>query len=317
MDLALTQLQGLLFPAVTLWRNNHGKSFESVPLPPTKWSRAYGLAAFDYDNDGWVDLVAVRETKDHKGEVRLFRNLGPDGFKDVTADVGLDKIQLEDPRAIITGDFDNDGATDLLITQNHGPAVLLKNEGGNKNNWLRLTLKGLNSNKSAIGTKVEVFSDGIRQKYEIYGSNGYLGQNSPYLTVGLGQAKQADVVRMLWPGGVLQDEIEIAANKQQEFTELDRRGSSCPTLFVWNGKNYELVADVLGAGVIGHWVAPGERNIPRPVEWVKVDRNSIPATEGAPPLSRLVRQGGDFDSQEKDNQLPHPVSPNYGETRMG
>jgi len=103
-----------------------------------------------------------------------------------------------------------DGATDLLITQNHGPAVLLKNEGGNKNNWLRLALKGLNSNKSAIGTKVEVFSDGIRQKYEIYGSNGYLGQNSPYLTVGLGQAKQADVVRMLWPGGVLQDEIDEA-----------------------------------------------------------------------------------------------------------
>jgi len=214
MDLALTQLQGLLFPAVTLWRNNHGKSFESVPLPPTKWSRAYGLAAFDYDNDGWVDLVAVGETKDHKGEVRLFRNLGPDGFKDVTADVGLDKIQLKDPRAIITGDFDNDGATDLLITQNHGPAVLLKNQGGNKNNWLRLNLKGLADNKSAIETKVEVFSDGIRQKFEIYGSNGYLGQNSPYLTVGLGQAKEADIVRMLWPSGVLQDEIEVAANKE-------------------------------------------------------------------------------------------------------
>ena len=275
MDLALTQLQGLLFPAVTLWRNNHGKSFESVPLPPTKWSRAYGLAAFDYDNDGWVDLVAVGETKDHKGEVRLFRNLGPDGFKDVTADVGLDKIQLEDPRAIITGDFDNDGATDLLITQNHGPAVLLKNEGGNKNNWLRLALKGLADNKSAIGTKVEIFSDGIRQKFEIYGSNGYLGQNSPYLTVGLGQAKQADVVRMLWPSGVLQDEIEVAGNKEHSFLEMDRRGSSCPTLFAWDGEKYQLVADMLGDGVVGHWVGPGQRNIPRPTEYVKIDRNML------------------------------------------
>ena len=109
---------------VTLWRNNHGKSFEQVKLPETNWVRAYGVAAFDYDNDGWVDLVAVGETKEGKGEVRLFRNLGPDGFKDVTADVGLDKIQLKDPRAIITGDYDGDGATDLLITQNHGPAVL-------------------------------------------------------------------------------------------------------------------------------------------------------------------------------------------------
>src|SRR5439155_14571141 len=176
-------------------------------------------------------------------------------------------------------------------------AVLLKNEGGNKNNWLRLALKGLNSNKSAIGTKVEVFSDGIRQKYEIYGSNGYLGQNSPYLTVGLGQVKQADVVRMLWPGGVLQDEIEVAANKQAEFTELDRRGSSCPTLFVWDGKQYQLVADVLGAGVIGHWVAPGERNIPRPTEWVKIDRDKVQDNMGAPPLSlrSLERKGGEVD----------------------
>src|SRR5439155_15454527 len=175
-------------------------------------------------------------------------------------------IQFKDPRAIITEDYDNDGSTDLLITQNHDPAVLLQTEGDHKNNWLRLALKGLNHNKSAIGTKVEVFSDGIRQKYEIYGSNGYLGQNSPYLTVGLGQAKQADVVRMLWPGGVLQDEVEVAANKQQDFLELDRRGSSCPTLVVWDGKKYELVADVLGAGVVGHWVAPGERNNPRPNE---------------------------------------------------
>src|SRR6266705_2936497 len=223
MDLALTQLQGLLFPAVTLWRNNHGKSFESVPLPPTKWSRAYGLAAFDYDNDG---------------------------------------------------------ATDLLITQNHGPAVLLKNEGGNKNNWLRLALKGLADNKSAIGTKVEVFSDGIRQKFEIYGSNGYLGQNSPYLTVGLGRAKQADVVRMLWPTGVLQDEVEVPANREQAYTEIDRRGSSCPTLFVWDGTHYELVSDMLGAGVVGHWVGPGQRNIPRPTEYVKVDRNVIQKKDG-------------------------------------
>src|SRR4030095_7158780 len=128
---------------------------------------------------------------------------------------------LKDPRTIITGDYDNDGATDLLITQNHGPAVLLRNEGGNKNNWLRLNLKGLNDNKSAIGTKVEVCAGGNRQKFEIYGSNGYLGQNSPYLTVGLGQAKQADIVRMLWPTGVLQDEIDIAGNKVQEFTEID------------------------------------------------------------------------------------------------
>jgi tetratricopeptide (TPR) repeat protein len=277
MDVAFTHMGE---PGLTLWRNNQAKSFERVDLPIANWVRAFGVAAIDYDNDGWVDLVAVGETKNGKGEVRLFRNLGPDGWKDVTVDVGLDKIQLKDPRAIITGDYDNDGATDLLITQNHGPAVLLRNEGGNKNNWLRLNLKGLNDNKSAIGTKVEVFAGANRQKFEIYGSSGYLGQNSPYLTVGLGQAKQADVVRMLWPTGVLQDEIEVAANREQPYLELDRRGSSCPTLFVWDGRHYELVGDMIGAGVVGHWVGPHERNVARPAEYIKVDRDTIHLKDG-------------------------------------
>jgi hypothetical protein len=282
MDLAFTHMG---VPGLTLWRNNHGKSFERVELPETNWVRAFGVAAIDYDNDGWVDLVAVGETKEGKGEVRLFRNLGADGFKDVTADVGLDKIQLKEPRAIITGDYDGDGATDLLITQNHGPAVLLRNQGGNQNHWLRLSLKGLADNKSAIGTKVEVFAGGNRQKFEITGSNGYLGQNSTDIVVGLGDAKEADIVRMLWPTGVLQDEINVAGDKQQDITEIDRRGSSCPTLFVWNGERYELVADMLGAGVVGHWVGPGQRDIPRPVEWVKIDRNTIREKENPRPVA--------------------------------
>ena len=269
--------------------------------PRPTGSRAYGIAAFDYDNDGWVDLVAVGETKDGKGEVRLFRNLGPDGFKDVTSDVGLDKIHLDHPRAIITGDYDNDGAVDLLITQNHGPAVLLRNEGGNQNHWLRLALKGLADNKSAIGTKVEVFSGGNRQKFEIYGSNGYLGQNSPYLTVGLGDSKDADIVRMLWPTGVLQDEIQIAGDQQKDLMEIDRRGSSCPTLFAWNGERYEFVADMLGAAVVGHWIAPGQRDTPRPVEYIKIptgivsDKPAIddqPERLGVPRTSRGVARSG-------------------------
>ena len=273
MDLAFA-------PGPTLWRNKEGDGFKKVELPKTNWIDGGSVAAIDYDNDGWIDLVAVGYTVAHKGEVKLFHNLGPDGFKDVTADVGLDKIQLKDPRAIIAGDYDNDGATDLLITQNHGPAVLLRNEGGNQNHWLRLNLKGLNDNKSAIGTKVEVFAGGVRQKFEIAGSSGYLGQNSPYLTVGLGAAKQADVVRMLWPTGVLQDEIEVAGDREQKFTEIDRRGSSCPTLFVWDGKHYQLVGDMLGAGVVGHWVAPGERNIPRPTEYIKIDREAVREKDG-------------------------------------
>jgi len=290
MDLAFTSSAS---PGISLFRNEKGH-FNSVALPQTNWVRAYGVAAFDYDNDGWVDLVAVGETKEGKGEVKLFRNLGPDGFKDVTAEVGLDKIQLKDPRAIITGDYDGDGATDLLITQNHGPAVLLRNEGANQNHWLRLSLKGLADNKSAIGTKIEVFSGGNRQKFEIYGSNGYLGQNSTDIVVGLGDSKEADIVRMLWPTGVLEDEIQVAGDKQQNFLEIDRRGSSCPTLFVWNGERYEFVADMLGAGVVGHWIGPGQRDVPRPIEYIKIDRSMIRETDVRPRASDL----GKNDSSE-------------------
>jgi tetratricopeptide (TPR) repeat protein len=299
IDLAFTHSSE---PALTLWRNDHGK-FEPAQLPASNWIHAWGVAAIDYDNDGWVDLVAVGETKEGKGEVRLFRNLGPDGFKDVSADVGLDKIQLKDPRAIITGDYDGDGATDLLITQQHGPAVLLRNLGGNQNHWLRLSLKGLNDNKSAIGTKVEVFSGGNRQKFEIYGSNGYLGQNSTDIVVGLGDAKEADIVRMTWPTGVLQDETQVAGDKQQNFLEIDRRGSSCPTLFVWNGERYEFVADMLGAGVVGHWIGPNQRDIPRPVEYIKIDRRLIRVKE-----DQNERQNPHVSENRRD--MGHPIDDN-------
>ncbi|MBI1739661.1 MAG: VCBS repeat-containing protein [Candidatus Koribacter versatilis] len=303
MDYAFTHFG---MPGISLWRNNHGRTFEEVQLPKYEWHRGWGVVAFDYDNDGWVDLAFVGQKAIQKPpedeevrarktfEVRFFRNLGPDGWKDVSAETGLDNIQLKEPRAIIVGDYDNDGAVDLLITQIHGPAVLLRNEGGNKNISLRLALKGLNDNKSAIGTKVEVFSAGLRQKFEVYGSSGYLGQNSPYLTIGLGQAKEADVVRMTWPTGVLQDEIEVSANKPQNFLEIDRRGSSCPTLFVWDGQHYELVGDMLGAGVVGHWVGPNERNIARPTEYIKLDRNTF-------------REKDDSHSSQNQGRVEHPM----------
>jgi len=305
MDVALANEEA---PAITLWRNNHGKGFEPVVLPAPQWTRAFGVAAFDYDNDGWVDLVAVGDGtgKGKAGQIRLFRNLGADGFKDVTADVGLDEVQLQEPRAVITGDYDNDGATDLLITQSRGPAVLLRNEGGSKNNWVRLNFKGLADNKSAIGTKVEVFAGGNRQKWEIAGSNGYLGQNSTEIIAGLGQAKEADVVRMLWPSGVLQDEIEVAGLKDHSFLEMDRRGSSCPTLFAWDGTHYALVGDMLGAGVVGHWVGPGQRNVPRPIEYIKIDRDLIRERENPHPSQSARRMGHPRD-EEGIGRVTHPL----------
>jgi hypothetical protein len=267
MDLAFTHAGP---PGLTLWRNVDGMRFELVALPDLHWARGWGVIALDYDNDGWIDLAALGETADGRGELRLLRNEGPRGFRDVTAETGLDKLQLKAPRALAAADFDGDGDPDLLVTQNGGPTLLLRNDGGNQNHSLRLALKGLNDNKSAVGTKVEVFAGDLWQKWEISGA-GFQGQSSTDLLVGLGKRREADVVRMLWPTGVVQDEAEVAAGKQLPIQEIDRRGSSCPVLFAWDGSRYRFAADMIGAGVIGHWIAPGERNVPRSTEYLKVE----------------------------------------------
>ena len=87
------------------------------------------------------------------------------------------------------------------------------------------------------------------------------------------------------PRGVPQDEINLAAKKTQSIGELDRRGSSCPVLFSWNGKEYEFIADMIGPGVVGHWVGPGknnvaERDVPDPDEYLKVGADSIRPLHG-------------------------------------
>jgi Flp pilus assembly protein TadD len=276
MDFAFTHPDA---PGVTLWRNLDGKHFEAVSLPEVPWKRCWGIAAIDFDNDGWIDLAVVGETA-NGGEIRLFRNLGPNGFKDVTNEVGLGAIKLDEPRALVAADLNGDGASDLLITEQSGALVVLRNQGGNKNHSLRLSLKGLNDNKSAFGTKVTVFAGESQQKWEIAGSSGYLSQGPDEVIAGLGQQTRADVVRLLWPTGVYQDEIDLAANEPHELLEIDRRGSSCPVLFAWNGSRYELISDVIGAAVFGHWVGPHERDLPDPDEYIKLDGRRVQPREG-------------------------------------
>jgi tetratricopeptide (TPR) repeat protein len=277
MDLAFTHWGT---PGLSLWRNVQGKSFERVPLPDLGWMRGWGVAALDYDDDGWMDLVAVGENFSGEGHLVLLRNEGEKGFRDVTSEVGLDKIVLHNPRGVIAFDFDGDGSTDLLITQNHLPPVLLKNEGGNRYNWLRMEFKGTNDNKTGIGTKVEMSAGALQQKWEIIGASGYLGQGSTDILAGLGPERGADVVRLLWPTGVLQDEMEIPALKTDRITEIDRRGSSCPIVFVWNGQKFEFLADVLGPGIVGHWIGPNQHNTPDPEEYLKVEGSQVQAKDG-------------------------------------
>jgi Flp pilus assembly protein TadD len=277
MDLAFTHWTP---PGVSLWRNVNGKSFERVALPDFEFMRAWGVAAFDYDNDGWIDLVAVGETFSGEGRIELLRNEGPSGFRDVTAETGLDKIILHDPRGVVAFDFDGDGAVGLLITQNSLPPVLLKNIGGNRYNWLRLGFKGEHDNKTGIGTKVELSAGALQQKWEVTGASGYLGQGPTEIVAGLGFEREAEVVRLVWPTGVLQDEMQIPALKNEQVAEIDRRGSSCPIVFVWNGEKYEFLADMIGPGIVGHWTGPNQHNTPDPDEYFKVSGYQVQPRDG-------------------------------------
>jgi tetratricopeptide (TPR) repeat protein len=271
MDVALTHSGS---PGISLWRNVQGKRFERVPLPVQGVSAGWGLTAIDLDNDGWLDLVAAVETP-HGPELRALRNLGPAGFEDVTAQVKLDQVKLVQPRALIAADVDGDGAADLIVTQPNGDPLLIHNQGGNRNHSVLISMKGVADNKSAIGAKVEVFADGVWQKFEITGASGYLSQGAQQLLAGIGSAEHADMVRILWPTGVPQDETELATKNSLSITELDRRGSSCPTLFAWNGKKYEFISDVIGAAVVGHWVSPTAKNNADPDEWIKVEGSQL------------------------------------------
>lgn len=276
MDVAVTHVGA---PGITLWKNVDGDHFERVSLPITGATAAWGVTAIDIDNDGWIDLAAVVETASGL-QLRVWRNRGPEGFDDVSGTLGLDKIKLANPRSVIAADIDGDGAADLIVTQLNAPPLILHNEGGSRNHSLRIDLAGLADNKSAIGTKVEVFSNGHVQKFEVAGGSGYLSQGSTEILAGLGQAESADVVRLLWPTGVPQDELDVAANKPVELQELDRRGSSCPVLFAWDGSKYQFVSDVIGAAVIGHWVSPTSTNSADPDEWIKVDGAQLKARNG-------------------------------------
>lgn len=289
MDLAFTHAGA---PGISLWRNKEGRGLERVALPDFGWKSGAGIAAVDYDNDGWIDVVAVGEGAEpsrpvgsegiegHNGQIRLLRNLGEGKFADVTKETKLDAVELAGPIAIAAASVSGNGAMDLVVTQAERAPLLLKNEGAGKNGWIELDLKALNDNKSAIGTKVEVYAGELAQKFEVPGASGYLSQNALPVHVGLGSEKGADVVRLLWPTGVPQDEIKLEGRKTQQVAELDRRGSSCPILFAWNGKKYEFIADMIGPGVVGHWVAPGERDVPDPTEYLKVLAKSAQPRDG-------------------------------------
>jgi Flp pilus assembly protein TadD len=240
---------------------------------------------FDYDNDGDLDVLVLSaplfgdDAESPGRNLHLFQNRDGE-LVDVSAEVGLDRVSGKAIRGLAIADFDNDGDLDFVINVNGGPPLLFRNEGGNQNNWISLRLVGTNSNKSGIGAKAEVQAGRLWRKQEFFGGQGFQTHHSPILHFGLGRRQRADVVRVIWPNGVLQSEIDTPANQVVEVQELDRKGTSCPILYVWNGETYQFQTDFLGGSAYGSLLAPGVFNYPDSDEYIKLNRADVALKDG-------------------------------------
>ncbi len=257
-------------------------ALSSVVLP--QGQMGWGGAFLDYDNDGDLDLLVINagwgEKTSSGQKLLLLENDGSGRFSDASAKTGIAAYSGRAYRGVALGDYDSDGDIDLLLTVNGGRPLLLRNDGGNRNRWLKLRLEGRNSNRVGIGAKVEVKANRLWQKIELLSGFGYLSQSPPEAIMGLGPHRAADVVRILWPSGVLQSEIDIAANRTEAINELDRRGTSCPLLYAWNGREFAFVTDFLGGCAIGYLTAPGSFNYPDTDEYIRVTGEQLVERDG-------------------------------------
>jgi len=170
---------------------------------------------FDYDLDSRLDIFSVgghvaddiqkvQPKVSYAQAPHLFRNLGGKKFEDVIGKVGPDLARPMISRGAAYLDADGDGDLDLVISANGGPAVLLRNDGGNKNRWLRVKLVGTKSNKDGIGAKVTVTLAGGGKSWGVVKTgSSYCSQSELPLTFGLGTADKAEAIEVFWPSGQL------------------------------------------------------------------------------------------------------------------
>ena len=196
----------------------------------------FGTLFFDYDNDGWLDLLVANGAVQLLPELmqrgdpyplgqpnQLFQNTGQSTFLDMSQKAGQSFHLLEVSRGAAFGDIDNDGDIDVLITNSNGPARLLLNQVGNRNHWLGLRLIGRETQRDMLGARVEVV---ISQKKSIWRrvrtDGSYLSANDPRVVVGLGSVIQPELVRVRWPDGTVE---EWTNPKVDQYVTLKERSS--------------------------------------------------------------------------------------------
>jgi hypothetical protein len=197
-----------------LYHNNGDGTFTDVTfvsgLGVNTQFVCWGNGFIDYDNDGWVDIFQVNghvypEIEQYHLDATfklprvVYRNLGNSKFKDVSAQMGPGVTERYSSRGCAFGDYDNDGDIDVVVLNMNDPPSLLRNDGGNKNNWVKLKLLGTHCNRTAIGARVRVVTGKHAQIMEVASGGSVMSQSDLRLHFGLGQVKTIDLIEVKWP----------------------------------------------------------------------------------------------------------------------
>ncbi|HET9478968.1 MAG TPA: CRTAC1 family protein [Pyrinomonadaceae bacterium] len=216
----------------SLYHNDKELIFTDQPgeiAPATQLLSGWGLKFFDYDNDGDPDLFLVNGHPDdmiesriprvkHREPLLLFENTGR-GFKDVSATSGSVFGKVFSGRGMAVGDFDNDGDSDVLASNNGEPPLLLRNHGGNKNNWVGLELVAKKSNSAAVGAVITWQAGTMRRTRLRTGGGSYLSSHDPREILGVGTATKIDSVQIRWPSGTTDRLTNVPLNKYIKVVE--------------------------------------------------------------------------------------------------
>jgi hypothetical protein len=170
----------------------------------------WGCGFVDYDNDGWADIIQINghvyPEIDHynldahfKVPRVVYHNNGNEKFTDVSKQMGPGITETFSSRGAAFGDYDNDGDIDVLVLNMNDPPSLLRNDGGNKNNWIKIKLIGTRCNRTAIGARVRVVTGQHAQIDEVHSGTSVMSQSDLRLHFGVGQAKVVDLIEVRWP----------------------------------------------------------------------------------------------------------------------
>jgi enediyne biosynthesis protein E4 len=192
-----------------------------VSMPYVGW----GTKFFDYDNDGWLDLLIVNghvypqiEGAYPEGMYRqrmlFYRNLHDGTFTECASEMGSSLAERRASRGAAFGDYDEDGDVDVIVNNLDGPPTLLRNDGGSSaGHWIKLKLAGTKSNRNAVGARVTLKAGGLTQIDEVRAGDSYLSHSDWRLHFGLGNAKSVDEITIKWPSGKMDKMNKIAPDR--------------------------------------------------------------------------------------------------------